>query len=326
MSKSALEQLREHSEIVIDTANVDEIDTFAPADATTNPSLICSALQSNRFEHLLQGAVAYARYTKPHATPAEHVDLALDKVTVDIGGHILKRIAGRVSTEVDARHSFSAEKSIAKARQLVAMYAEIGVPKERLYIKLAATWEGIQAARTLEAEGIACNLTLIFSFTQALACAQAGVSLISPFVGRILDWHVAHGMAPCQPADEPGVVSVSRIYRYFKAHGYKTIVMGASFRNTGEVVALAGCDKLTISPKLLEELSRMESVVDAPLKAQKAAEEIQPALEQADFLFHLHADAMAIEKLSEGIRKFDADTWKARDIVQRAFETSVAGN
>ena len=321
MSTSSLESLRAHSKIVVDTANLDEIDKFKPEDATTNPSLICAAIQSDKFAHMMRDAVVYARTRLPTSALDDQVELALDKLTVDIGGHILQKITGRVSTEVDARHSFSIEKSLEKARHIISLYAEIGIPKERVYIKLAATWEGIQTARILEAEGIACNLTLIFAFTQAVACAQAGVSLISPFVGRILDWHVAKGMRSCAPPEEPGVHSVVRICRYFKLHGYPTVVMGASFRNTGEIIALAGCDKLTISPGLLDALSKADGPVDSVLlSSPTGSEPLLPPVTQDEFAFHLYSDPMAIEKLAEGIRKFHDDTCKAKAIIAKAFQ------
>ena len=305
-----LERLREVSTVVADTGDIDAIARFRPMDATTNPSLLLKAATLPAYAPLLDGAIA-------QASGSDRIGDACDRLAVAIGGEILKLVPGRVSTEVDARLSFDTEATIAKAHKLVQLYADAGIGTERLLIKVASTWEGIRAAEQLEREGIHCNLTLLFSFAQAVACAEAGVFLISPFVGRILDWHLAHGMAtPATPQDDPGVQSVQRIWQYYKQHGYATVVMGASFRNTGEVLALAGCDRLTISPDLLAALEQSDVAVERALVngGERAA---PPApLDEPGFRWQHNEDAMATEKLAEGIRKFAAD--------QRALETLVA--
>lgn len=310
---SALEQLKKHSVVVADTADFGLLKEFAPTDATTNPSLILAGSKNAKYQKIIDDAVAYA--DKHANTTEEKVDLALDKLTVAFGLEILKLIPGRVSTEVDAKLSFDTEASVAKALKLVKMYEEAGIGKDRLYIKLASTWEGIQAARILESQGIKCNLTLLFSFAQAVACAQADVALISPFVGRIMDWYKAKEKREFKdPFTDPGVISVARIYNYYKAHGYKTTVMGASFRNVGEIIALAGCDKITISPALLKELGKLPADQvklqlnkDKPVVKGSDAKKI-PELSRADFLFMHNEDPMAVEKLAEGIRSFNKDT------------------
>ncbi|KAG5481998.1 hypothetical protein LSCM1_05711 [Leishmania martiniquensis] len=324
-----LEQLRKMTTVVADTADFTLLKQFQPEDATTNPSLVLAGSQMPEHAHLVADAIAYAKANackhRDHYTSdcedENVVALALDKLTVSFGLEILKVVPGRVSTEVDARLSFDAVKMIEKARLLVHMYEEAGVHRDRIYIKLAATWEGIQAARTLEKEGICCNLTLLFSFAQAVACAQANVSLISPFVGRILDWHKKAAPSTADSligAADPGVVSVTKIYNYYKQHGYKTIVMGASFRNTDEILELAGCDKLTISPTLLTKLAASDGEVARKLdptrimlKVEKMAE-----LSQAEFLFMHNQDPMAVEKLAEGIRNFHADTMKLSSAIR----------
>ena len=301
---SQLDQLRQLSAVVADTGDIEAIARFKPMDATTNPSLLLKAA----------GLPAYASHIDAACAAASGDDKvadAGDRLAVAIGSEILKLIPGRVSTEVDARLSFDTEASIAKARKLVALYADAGIGTDRLLIKLAATWEGIRAAERLEREGIHCNLTLLFSFAQAVACAEAGVFLISPFVGRILDWHLANGMAtPATPQDDPGVQSVQRIWQYYKQHGYDTVVMGASFRNTGEVLALAGCDRLTISPDLLGALEQSNdpierALVDAGDRATPPAQ-----LGEAAFRWQHNEDAMATDKLADGIRKFAVDQRK----------------
>lgn len=307
---SRLDQLRQHSVVVADTGDIEAIARYAPMDATTNPSLLLKAAALPAYAPLLQAALA-------QAGGDDRLGDACDRLAVAIGAEILKLIPGRVSTEVDARLSFDTEATIAKARRLVQLYADAGIGRERLLIKIAATWEGIRAAERLEREGIACNLTLLFSFAQARACADAGVFLISPFVGRILDWHLAHGMpAPATAQGDPGVQSVARIWQYYKQHGYRTVVMGASFRNTGEVLALAGCDRLTIAPELLEQLARDAGEVPVALRAPDAATAPPPALAEAGFRWQHNEDAMASDKLAEGIRKFAAD--------QRALEALLA--
>ena len=307
---SQLEQLRQLSAVVADTGDIEAIARFKPMDATTNPSLLLKAAAMPAYAPLLDAAVA-------QANGDDKVGDACDRLAVAIGGEILKLVPGRVSTEVDARLSFDTGATIAKAKHLVQLYADAGIGTDRLLIKVASTWEGIRAAEKLEREGIRCNLTLLFSFAQAVACAEAGVFLISPFVGRILDWHLAHGMAkPASPQDDPGVQSVARIWQYYKRHDYRTVVMGASFRNTGEVLALAGCDRLTISPDLLGELQATDAAVERAL-ADAGERAMPPApLDEQTFRWQHNEDPMATEKLAEGIRKFAAD--------QRTLEALVA--
>lgn len=325
---SALSELKKHSVVVADTADFNLLKEFAPTDATTNPSLILAGSKNAKYQKIIDDAVAYAKATCPAtATDAEKIEAALDKLTVAFGLEILKLIPGRVSTEVDAKLSFNTEASVAKALKLVKLYEEAGIGKDRLYIKLASTWEGIEAARVLEAQGISCNLTLLFSFAQAVACAQAEVSLISPFVGRIMDWYKAKEKKDFSkdPTTDPGVVSVSRIYNYYKAYGYKTTVMGASFRNAGEIVALAGCDKITISPALLKELGTLPaaSVVRRLKENATTTDKKLPKLARADFLFMHNEDPMAVEKLAEGIRGFVKDTRILEGIILKKLN---AGN
>lgn len=299
-----LDQLRQHSIVVADTGDIDAIAQFQPQDATTNPSLLLKAAALPAYAPLLDAAVA-------RASGADRTGDACDQLAVAIGGEILKLIPGRVSTEVDARLSFDTGATIAKARKLVELYAQAGIGTERLLIKIAATWEGIRAAAVLEREGIHCNLTLLFSFAQAVACAEAGVFLISPFVGRILDWHLANGMAkPANAQDDPGVQSVTRIWNYYKQHSYSTVVMGASFRNTAQVLALTGCDRLTISPDLLAELTASGTDV-APALIDVGKRTAPPAaLDEPRFRWLHNEDAMATEKLADGIRKFAIDQGK----------------
>ncbi|MGX5673371.1 transaldolase [Thermomonas sp. XSG] len=299
--KSQLEQLRTHSAVVADTGDIEAIARFMPMDATTNPSLLLKAAALPAYAPHLAASAAAASGDDPLGD-------ACDRLAVAIGSEIVKLIPGRVSTEVDARLSFDTEATVARARRLVRLYADAGIGSDRLLIKIAATWEGIRAAERLEREGIHCNLTLLFSFAQAVACAEAGVYLVSPFVGRILDWHLANGMAPpATPQDDPGVQSVTRIWQHYKQHGYDTVVMGASFRNTGQVLALAGCDRLTISPELLAELERSDAPVTRAL--DETVQRLAPpaALDEAGFRARHAEDAMAREKLEEGIRKFAAD-------------------
>ena len=311
-----LEQLRELSAVVADTGDIEAIARFKPLDATTNPSLLLKAADLQAYAPLVEAAVAGAEGGDAHARVAD----AGDRLAVAIGGEILKLIPGRVSTEVDARLSFDTEATVAKARRLVQLYADAGIGTDRLLIKIASTWEGIRAAERLEREGIHCNLTLLFSFAQAVACAEAGVFLISPFVGRILDWHLAHGMGPpATPQDDPGVQSVARIWNYYKRHGYDTVVMGASFRNTGQVLALAGCDRLTISPELLAELSQAQGAVARALADDGAREPAPATLGEAAFRWAHNEDPMATEKLAEGIRKFAADQVKLETLLRGRF-------
>ncbi|WP_375055444.1 transaldolase [Zobellella sp. DQSA1] len=309
-----LTQLRKLTTVVADTGDIDAIRKYQPQDATTNPSLILKAAQIPEYAPLLAEAVAWAKSQSRDATQ-QLID-ASDKLAVNIGCEILKLIPGRISTEVDARLSFDTEASIAKARRLIELYNQAGIGRERILIKLASTWEGIRAAEVLEQEGINCNLTLLFSFAQARACAEAGAFLISPFVGRILDWYKQNtAQKDYAPAEDPGVLSVSRIYDYYKAHGYHTVVMGASFRNTGEILELAGCDRLTIGPNLLEELSQAEGEVVQKLKDQGATQPRPAPMTEAEFRWEQNQDAMATEKLAEGIRNFAVDQGKLEEML-----------
>lgn len=306
---SQLDQLKTMTAIVADTGDIDAIAQHRPEDATTNPSLLLKAAASPRYAPLLDGSVAWAR-AQCNDRDRRLVD-ALDKLAVDAGVEILKLVPGRVSTEADARLSFDTAASVAKARRLIELYAAAGIARERVLIKIASTWEGIRAGEILEREGIHCNLTLLFGFSQARACAEAGVTLISPFVGRIFDWSKSHGGdANVAPEDDPGVRSVRAIYQYYKEHGYTTTVMGASFRNKGEILALAGCDRLTISPNLLDELAASDAAVVRHLNDQGPLLPRPEALSEAQFRWDMNEDAMATEKLAEGIRNFTVDQVK----------------
>lgn len=303
---SKLDALREMTIVVADTGDIDAIRQHQPVDATTNPSLILKAANLPAYESLLTDAINWARECK-NSEPL--VANAGDKLAVSIGCEILDIIPGLISTEVDARLSFDKDATIAKARKLIQMYADAGVNRDRILIKIASTWEGIQAAKALEAEGIHCNLTLLFNFSQAAACAEAGVTLISPFVGRILDWYKAN-----QPNEDfggsrdPGVQSVSQIYNYYKQHNYKTVVMGASFRSLGEIEHLAGCDKLTISPDLLAELQSDSNTLNRVLSPESADTNIEKiSVSEAEFRWAMNQDVMASEKLADGIRRFAID-------------------
>jgi transaldolase len=312
-ASDSLSALRKHSIVVADTGDFASIETYRPQDATTNPSLLLKAATMGAYAELVESSLARARKESGSALAP-----ALDRLAVAFGLEILKIVPGRVSTEVDARLSFDREGSLAKARRLIALYEEAGVARERVLVKLASTWEGIQAAAALRKEGIRCNLTLLFSFAQAVACAEAGVQLISPFVGRILDWHKkSSGKSEYAPAEDPGVVSVTRIYDHYKKHGYTTEVMGASFRNTGEITELAGCDLLTISPALLEELQKSSAPVPRKLSPENARRSTEPklTLDEKAFRWLHNEDAMATEKLAEGIRLFTADTLKLEKVV-----------
>ncbi len=303
-----LDQLRQFTTVVADTGNFRQLAAFAPQDATTNPSLILKAVQQPDYAPLLSNTAAAHR--------GAALDEIVDRTLVRFGLEILKVVPGRVSTEVDARLSFDVVATLARARRLIGLYEAEGVSRERVLIKIAATWEGMQAARTLQAEGIRCNLTLLFSFAQAVACGQAGVQLISPFVGRIYDWHKkaaggAWDEAASTGVNDPGVRSVSQIYRYYKQFGVKTEVMGASFRNVGQITALAGCDLLTISPELLATLQSSDAPLVRMLSPDVADAHLQPISHtEASFRYALNEDAMATEKLAEGIRAFVADTGK----------------
>lgn len=305
MVMSKLEKLRKLTTIVVDTGDIESIKKFHPTDATTNPSLIESAIQKPEYQILIDNAIQYSQ--KMAKSPKERCPLLLDKLFVNVGVEILKLIPGRVSTEVDARLSFDVEGSIKKAESLITLYEEMGVKRERILIKLASTWEGGLAAKELEKMGIHCNLTLMFSLPQAIHCAESQVTLISPFVGRILDWYKAHDKVEgYAPEEDPGVKSVTTIYNYYKKFGYKTQIMGASFRNKEEILELSGCDLLTISPQLLEELSKAEGDVPRKLDAEKVKQMNleRIALDEKTFRLMLNEDAMATEKLSEGIRNF----------------------
>lgn len=312
--KSKLEQLREMTKVVADTGDIDAMRRFRPLDATTNPSLLLKAASLEGYDRYLKKARAWA--AERGGSSDEILANACDRYAVDVGYQILSIIPGRISTEVDARLSFDQAASMDRARKLVGMYEEKGIGKDRLLIKVAATWEGIRAAEQLEKEGINCNLTLLFGFTQAKACADAGVYLISPFVGRIFDWFSAHtDLTIEQPDDDPGVQSVRRIYSYYKQHHYDTVVMGASFRNTGQIEALAGCDRLTISPGLMEQLDADHDPLPRRLSPDEVStDDAKAPPGEAEFRFELNDDAMAVEKLAEGIRNFVADQVKLENL------------
>ncbi|MCE2983628.1 MAG: transaldolase [Parachlamydia sp.] len=314
-----LDQLKKMTTVVVDTGDIDAIKAYSPTDATTNPSLILSAIDKEAYRPLIEEAY---RYSEKAASPKERLVLFMDKLFVNAGVEILKLIPGRVSTEVDARLSFDVEGSISKAHSLIKLYDEMGISKERILIKLASTWEGGLAARDLEKSGIHCNMTLMFSLPQAIHCAEAKATLISPFVGRILDWHKkSEGVTCYPPAEDPGVKSVTSIYYYYKKFGYQTQVMGASFRNKEEIIELAGCDLLTISPQLLEELHREEGPLERKLDSSKAAAmDIQKIdLDEKTFRHLLNENAMATEKLSEGIRNFAKDAAKLEKLLIQKF-------
>ncbi|GAA5130261.1 transaldolase [Thalassotalea piscium] len=301
-----LEQLKQMTTVVADTGDIEAIAKFHPQDATTNPSLLLKAASLSGYQSLLTQAVNWAKAQSKNAE--QQVADAADKLSVLIGLEILKIIPGRISTEVDARLSFDTQASIDKAHKLIAMYNEAGIKNDRILIKLASTWEGIKAAEQLEQEAINCNLTLLFSFAQAQACAEAGVYLISPFVGRILDWYKKSSGKDSYPANEdPGVVSVTQIYNYYKAKNYNTVVMGASFRNKEEVLALAGCDRLTISPQLLDELANSNETITRKLTPDKQPLKATDKLSEQQFRWAMNEDPMATEKLAEGIRNFAID-------------------
>jgi transaldolase len=305
---TAFESLKQHTIVVADTGDIEAIARHCPQDATTNPSLLYHAAQMPAYHHLVEEAVeAASKQGGGHDHMAEDF---IDHLFVLFGCEILKVVPGRVSTEVAAGLSFDSAGTIAKARKLISLYEKKGVPRDRILIKIASTWEGIRAAEQLESEGIRCNLTLLFSFAQAVACAEAGVTLVSPFVGRIYDWYKKeHGGAEISPDEDPGVASVTRIYNYYKKFGYKTQVMGASFRNVNQIVRLAGCDLLTISPELLDLLEKTETIVLRKLDPvnARASKEQRLHLDEKTFRWMHNEDQMATEKLSEGIRKFNSD-------------------
>jgi transaldolase len=303
-----LEQLKQYTTVVADTGDFQSIKAYAPQDATTNPSLILKAVQKPEYRPLLEKAVLEAN--------GASVEDIVDRLLIAFGVEILKFVPGRVSTEIDAALSFDTEATVAKGRELIALYEAAGIQRERVLIKIASTWEGIRAAEILEKEGIRCNLTLLFSLCQAVACAEAGVQLISPFVGRIYDWYKKSTGTDYQGADDPGVQSVKRIYQYYRKFGYKTEVMGASFRNTSQILELAGCDLLTISPDLLQKLADADGTIERKLVADSSADIEKIAMDEKTFRFMLNEDAMGTEKLAEGIRAFCADSLKLKKMIE----------
>ncbi|ADE55427.1 transaldolase [Coraliomargarita akajimensis] len=320
---NALTSLKSMTTVVADTGDFETLAAYTPQDATTNPSLILKALQKAEYLPVLDAAIeATASYD---VEGNARIDLVIDHMLVGFGQKILEIVPGRVSTEVDARLSFDTSATVAKARELIALYEAKGTPRERVLIKIASTWEGIQAAKVLEAEGIKCNMTLLFSLVQAVACAEVGAQLISPFVGRILDWYKANTDETYTAENDPGVASVREIYTYYKKFGHSTEVMGASFRNTGEIIELAGCDLLTISPNLLEELQGMDGAIRRKLDADAArsAEIERIDTSEEAFRWALNEDAMATEKLAQGIRVFGQDMLKVRTIVADKLAAST---
>jgi transaldolase len=315
--QNSLDTLKSFTTVVADTGDFETLGAYAPQDATTNPSLILKALQKAEYTNLLDEAIAA---TADSGTTGEaRIDLVIDHLLIGFGRKILEIVPGRVSTEVDARLSFDTDGTLAKARELIALYEAAEIPRERILIKIASTWEGVQAAKILQKEGINCNMTLLFSLVQAVACAEAGAKLVSPFVGRILDWFKANTGKEYTAENDPGVASVKEIYTYYRKFGLETEVMGASFRNVGEVLELAGCDLLTISPALLEELKGMDIEVLKKLDAEVAkAADIEPLnVSEASFRWLMNEDAMATEKLAQGIRVFAQDMVKVREIVAK---------
>ncbi len=310
-----LDQLKQFTVVVADTGDFETLKQYAPRDATTNPSLILKAAQMPEYKYLLDKAIADAK--KSSGSGDAKIRQIMDELLVEFGGEILRIVPGRVSTETDANLSFDTAALVAKAKRFIALYQEKGIGRERVLIKIASTWEGIRAAEILEREGIHCNLTLLFSFPQAVACAEAGVRLISPFVGRILDWYKKSAGKDFAPAEDPGVLSVKEIYAYYKTFGYKTEVMGASFRNVGEILELAGCDLLTISPQLLGELKKAETPIERKLSLEKARESKveRVSLDEKKFRWLLNENAMATEKTAEGIRLFNADAVKLEKFI-----------
>ncbi|WP_294081193.1 transaldolase [Proteiniphilum sp. UBA5384] len=313
-----LEQLKQYTNVVADTGDFASIEAYKPVDATTNPSLIYAASQDPKYASLVDDAVAYGK--KQMTGKSGQLAKAMDKLAVNFGLKILEIVPGRVSTEVDARLSFDTEASVVKARELIALYEAAGSSRERILIKLASTWEGIKAAEILEEEKIHCNLTLLFSVAQAVACAEAGVRLISPFVGRILDWYKKEwGIQEIPAQEDPGVLSVKKIFNYYKKFGYKTQVMGASFRNVGEIMELAGCELLTIAPKFLEELKSTEGILEQKLSEESAirSESEKITVDEKTFRWMMNDDAMATEKLAEGIRAFTKDLEKLEEQIMK---------
>ena len=304
-----LDSLRNMTVVVADTGDIEAIKKYQPQDATTNPSLILSASSLPQYSPLIDEAVSYAK-AQSNDKSQQLID-AEDKLAVNIGLEILKIVPGRISTEVDARLSYDTQATVEKARKLIALYNAAGISNDRILIKIASTWQGIRAAEILEKEGINCNLTLLFSEAQARACAEAGVYLISPFVGRILDWYKANSdKKEYAPEEDPGVISVTKIYNYYKEYGYNTVVMGASFRNVGEITELAGCDRLTIAPALLKELQENSTALVRKLEYKGEVKAKPQPLTEAEFYWQHNSDAMAVEKLADGIRKFAVDQEK----------------
>ena len=314
--KDKLTQLKEMTVVVADTGDIDSIRQYQPEDATTNPSLIFAAAQMEQYSHLVDEAVNFGTQSK--SSGQELLDTILDRLAINFGKEILKIVPGRISTEVDARLSFDKENTIQRARKLIEMYGQAGIERNRILIKIASTWEGIKAAEILEQEGINCNLTLLFGFSQAVACAEAKVFLISPFVGRILDWYKKNEGKEFPAEKDPGVLSVTNIYRYYKKFDYQTIIMGASFRNTGEIEQLAGCDRLTIGPNFLDELSKDHTPLSQKLYSLISGKMFYAHchLDEKTFRFMLNEDPMATEKLAEGIRNFSNDLIKLENFIK----------
>ena len=312
-----LESLKKHSSVVADTGDIDSIIKFSPDDCTTNPSLIFKAVQSNKYNKLVEDVISNSKSRKFNDTSYQ-IDYISDQLAIAFGIELTKIVPGYVSTEVDANLSFDTNATIEKAKQIINSYEQSGVPKNRILIKVAGTWEGIQAVKKLEAEGISCNCTLIFSLTQAVACAEAGASLISPFVGRILDWFKSNTSHEYDSSNDPGVESVGKIYNYFKQYNFKTVVMAASFRNKEEIINLAGCDKLTISPVLLQELNETEGDITPKLTALEAGNTKldRVNVNESSFRWHLNENQMASFKLGEGIRLFNKDMLKLKDLIK----------
>ena len=312
-----LESLKKYSSVVADTGDIDSIIKFSPDDCTTNPSLIFKAVQSNKYSKLVEDVISNSKSRKFNVT-SDQIDYISDQLAIAFGIELTKIVPGYVSTEVDANLSFDTSATIEKAKQIINSYEQSGVPKNRILIKVAGTWEGIQAVKKLEAEGVSCNCTLIFSLTQAVACAEAGAFLISPFVGRILDWFKSNTSHEYDSSNDPGVESVGKIYNYFKQYNFKTVVMAASFRNKEEIINLAGCDKLTISPALLQDLSETEGGITPKLTALEAGNSKldRVNVNESSFRWHLNENQMASFKLGEGIRLFNKDMLKLKDLIK----------
>ena len=319
---SKLDQLKAMTVVVADTGDLEAIKTYRPVDCTTNPSLVLKAAELPAYQDVIEGAIAWGR--KQGGTKDAVAAHVADRLAVAFGAEMSKLVPGRISTEVDADLSFDTEASVKRARDIIATYESMGVPREKILVKLASTWEGIRAAAILQKEGIDCNLTLLFSLAQAVACADAGVFLISPFVGRILDWHVKASGKTFEPEEDPGVLSVRQIYSYYKQHGIETVVMGASFRSTGEIEALAGCDRLTIAPALLEKLAADHGTLVRKLDPANTGEKLATvAADEKSFRWAMNEDQMATEKLSEGIRLFAKDLRALRTLIAKRLEAGV---